>query len=178
MLASNTSLTGLLGLAPRGAARCPCDRGARRAPRASPSAHARGPSFRVRRALTPWRSQTSSSASRLSNFSCWTRLVGEPSSFFAGSRRSRRATTSAGRDRARRSAWRAAAETRGRASRRPPRLDSRRGTSSSHVMASMSRWLVGSSSSSRSGCPTSARASRTRRRHPPESVSTSASGGR
>ena len=39
-------------------------------------------------------------------------------------------------------------------------------------MASMSRWLVGSSSSSRSGCATSARASSTRRRQPPESVDT------
>ena len=30
------------------------------------------PSFRVRRALIPWRSHASSSASFLSNFSCWT----------------------------------------------------------------------------------------------------------
>ena len=45
-------------------------------------------------------------------------------------------------------------------------------------MASMSRWLVGSSSSSRSGCDTSARASSTRRRQPPDSVSTAASAGR
>ena len=42
----------------------------------------------------------------------------------------------------------------------------------------MSRWLVGSSSSSRSGCDTSARASSTRRRQPPDSVSTAASAGR
>ena len=43
---------------------------------------------------------------------------------------------------------------------------------SSQAIASMSRWFVGSSSSSRSGCATSARASSTRRRHPPDSVST------
>jgi hypothetical protein len=49
---------------------------------------------------------------------------------------------------------------------------------SSHSMASMSRWLVGSSSSSRSGCATSARASSTRRFHPPDSVSTMVSAGR
>ena len=42
----------------------------------------------------------------------------------------------------------------------------------------MSRWLVGSSSSSRSGSATSARASSVRRRQPPDSVSTGASAGR
>ena len=52
------------------------------------------------------------------------------------------------------------------------------GTSRASAMASMSRWLVGSSSSSRSGCATSARASSTRRRQPPDSVSTAASAGR
>ena len=45
-------------------------------------------------------------------------------------------------------------------------------------MASRSRWLVGSSSSSRSGCATSARARSTRRRQPPDNVSTLASGGK
>ena len=45
-------------------------------------------------------------------------------------------------------------------------------------MASMSRWFVGSSSSSTSGCPTRARASSARRRHPPDRVSTRASAGR
>ena len=48
-----------------------------------------------------------------------------------------------------------------------PRYSAR--NDSSHIIASMSRWFVGSSSSSRSGCATSARASSTRRRHPPES---------
>ena len=42
----------------------------------------------------------------------------------------------------------------------------------------MSRWLVGSSSSSRSGCADQARASSTRRRQPPDSVSTEPSAGR
>ena len=42
-------------------------------------------------------------------------------------------------------------------------------------MASMSRWFVGSSSSSRSGSATSARASSTRRFMPDESVSNAAS---
>ena len=45
-------------------------------------------------------------------------------------------------------------------------------------MASMSRWFVGSSSSSTSGWPTSARASRALRRQPPDSVSTRVSAGR
>ena len=40
--------------------------------------------------------------------------------------------------------------------------------SSSQPMASISRWFVGSSSSSRSGCATSARPSITRRRQPPD----------
>ena len=40
--------------------------------------------------------------------------------------------------------------------------------SSSQVIASISRWFVGSSSSSRSGAETSARPSITRRRHPPD----------
>ena len=42
--------------------------------------------------------------------------------------------------------------------------------SSSHVIASISRWLVGSSSSKRSGAATNARPSITRRRQPPDSA--------
>ncbi len=49
--------------------------------------------------------------------------------------------------------------------------------SSSHWITSMSRWLVGSSSSSRSGSQTSARASATRRFQPPESEASVASAG-
>ena len=45
-------------------------------------------------------------------------------------------------------------------------------------MAGTSRWLVGSSRSSRDGWPTRARASSARRRHPPDRESTGASGGR
>jgi hypothetical protein len=48
---------------------------------------------------------------------------------------------------------------------------------SSHATDSASRWLVGSSSSSRSGCWSSSRHSATRRFSPPESVVTSASSG-
>mmetsp|Transcript_6209 Transcript_6209/g.19205 ORF Transcript_6209/g.19205 Transcript_6209/m.19205 type:complete len:100 (-) Transcript_6209:675-974(-) len=42
--------------------------------------------------------------------------------------------------------------------------------SSSHSTACRSRWLVGSSRSSRSGSTNSARARATRMRHPPENV--------
>ena len=58
-------------------ARCPSARGARRARRASPRAPCTRPSFRVRRALMPWRTHTSSSASFLSNLSASTCFVGE-----------------------------------------------------------------------------------------------------
>ena len=47
--------------------------------------------------------------------------------------------------------------------------------SSSHSMASKSKWLVGSSNSNTSGSATSARPSATRLRHPPDKVDTSAS---
>ena len=49
--------------------------------------------------------------------------------------------------------------------------------SSSHSITSTSRWFVGSSRSSRSGAPTSARARATRRRQPPESSPRRASAG-
>jgi Protein of unknown function (DUF1602). len=48
---------------------------------------------------------------------------------------------------------------------------------SSHSTDSASRWFVGSSRRSRSGCCRSSRASATRRFSPPESVLTSASSG-
>ncbi len=61
------------------------------------------------------------------------------------------------------------------------RDDACRGTSPGAARAtetlSASRWLVGSSSSSRSGCWSSSLHSATRRRSPPESTVTSASGG-
>ena len=47
--------------------------------------------------------------------------------------------------------------------------------SSSHSIASKSKWLVGSSSNNTSGSATSARPSATRLRQPPERVETSAS---
>ena len=47
--------------------------------------------------------------------------------------------------------------------------------SSSHSIASKSRWLVGSSSNNTSGSATSARPNATRFRHPPDNVDTSAS---
>ena len=45
-----------------------------------------------------------------------------------------------------------------------------RSSSSSHSIVSMSRWFVGSSRSSRSGCEASARASEARVSSPPENV--------
>ena len=59
--------------------------------------------------------------------------------------------------------------------RTPPRNSS--SWSSSHWITSTSRWLVGSSRSSRSGSPTSACASATRRRQPPESAPSGVSAG-
>ena len=56
-------------------------RRAARSARIAISARTR-PSSRVRRALTPWRSHTSSCASRLSNFSCCTASFASHSSFF------------------------------------------------------------------------------------------------
>ena len=89
--------------------------------------------------------------------------------------RARRATarrrTCRGRPRARAPTCRPPRGTSGRA--RPGR-SRRRGDArccSSHSSDSMSRWLVGSSSSSRSGAPASARPSEARVSSPPENVS-------
>ena len=64
-----------LGLQPDGARSV---RGAPRAPRRIAISARTRPSLRVRRALMPWRSHASSSASRLSNFSCCDRFVRQP----------------------------------------------------------------------------------------------------
>ena len=97
----------------------------------------------------PWRSHTSSSASRLSNFSCCDRLVGEPlfllpqeGRVVAGPRRQRPRSISTMRV-ASRCEERAIVGDEDDGAR-----DSRRESLRATSMASMSRWLVGSSSSS------------------------------
>ena len=129
------------------------------------------PSLRVRRALTPWRSQASSCASFLSSRSSSRASFVQRGGLLLEVRRvATRATTSGGRDRARRSGWRGRSEKRAIVGDEQQRAaETRAGESSSQRIASMSRWFVGSSSSSRSGSDTSALPSSARRRQPPDS---------
>ena len=154
----------------------------RRAARSCAHRHrapSRGPSLRVRRALMPWRSHTSSSASFLSNLSCCSASFASHSSFLrdeggvvAGPRRQpaaielddprgepleERAVVGDEDDRA-------GIVERGRPRARRSRR-CRGGWSARRAAA-------------RRAAATSARASSTRRRQPPDSVSTGASRGR
>ena len=147
-------------------------RGARPAPSASPCSARTRPSSRVRRALMPCRSQASSSARRLSNFSWLHRFVRQPLLLLREERRvvagPRRQPAAIELDDARRDALEEHAVVR---DEDDGAVDSRRGTSRA---TSSSRCRGGWSArrgAAGQAAPTSARASSTRRRQPPDSVS-------
>ena len=136
------------------------------------------PALLVRRASTPRRTQTSSSASFLSNSA-----VARASASIAASRATWKLTQSPGNDSSRArsiSTTRVASDWRNARSwvtnnSVPSNSLSLR---SSQPMVARSRWLVGSSSSNSSGFDTSARARPTRRRQPPDNSSSIRSPGR
>ncbi len=155
-----------------------CSRRAARSSRIAISARTR-PSLRVRRALMPCRSQTSSSASRLSNFSCCTASLASHSSFrrrnvcvVAGPRRQPAAIDL---DDARREPLEERAIVRdehdGAGIVGEERLEPRDGVDVEMVGRLVEQQQVGLA-------PPAPAPAATRRRQPPDSVSTMASAGR
>ena len=170
---STSSATSLPERSPASSASCTLPRRARRSARSPRSASRRRtrPSLRVRRACMPLRIHTSSCAQNLSNLrfitssaASWSDLRASYAAKLPGYERSRPRSSSM---------MRVATLSRNARSWVIIMADLTApdtSRSSSRVMPEISRWLVGSSSSSRSGFFAKASASIARLRSPPEAV--------